>query len=80
VPARLASYLLYLKGKAADGGPGVELDIPKNVLSALLGSVPETVSRVLNRMAVEGLIGVEGRRITILDLKAIEDYASGVKT
>jgi hypothetical protein len=31
-------------------------------------------------MATEGLIGVEGRRITIFDLKGIEDYASGVKT
>lgn len=79
VPARLASYLLYLRNRAG-GGEEVELDIPKNVLSALLGSVPETVSRVLNRMATEGLIGVEGRRITILDLKGIEDYVSGVKT
>lgn len=78
VPARLASYVLYLRDKAG-GGREVELDIPKNVLSALLGSVPETVSRVLNRMAAEGLIGVEGRRIVILDLKGIEDYASGAK-
>lgn len=79
VPARLASYLLYLRGKTG-GGPEVELDIPKNVLSAMLGSVPETVSRVLNKIASEGLIHVEGRRITILDLKGVEDYASGVKT
>jgi CRP/FNR family transcriptional regulator, dissimilatory nitrate respiration regulator len=78
VPARLASYLLYLRDKAG-GGSEVELDIPKNVLSALLGSVPETVSRVLNRMATEGLIGVEGRRITICDLKGMEDYSSGAK-
>lgn len=79
VPARLASYLLYLRDKVG-GGVEVELDIPKNVLSALLGSVPETVSRMFNRMASEGLIGVEGRRITIFDLKGIQDYASGVKT
>jgi CRP/FNR family transcriptional regulator len=79
MPARLASYLLYLRHKTG-GGQEVELDIPKNVLSALLGSVPETVSRVFNRMAAEGLIGVEGRRIIILDLEGIEDYASGART
>lgn len=79
VPARLASYLLYLRDRA-DGRTEVELDIPKNVLSALLGSVPETVSRVLNRMASEGLIQMEGRRIRILDVKDMEDYASGLKS
>lgn len=78
VPARLASYLLYLREKGGSRDE-VELDIPKNVLSALLGSVPETVSRGLNRMAAEGLIAVEGRRITILDLKGMEDYSWGLK-
>jgi CRP/FNR family transcriptional regulator, dissimilatory nitrate respiration regulator len=78
VPARLASYLLYLRDKGG-GRDEVELDIPKNVLSALLGSVPETVSRGLNKMAAEGLITVDGRRIIILDLKGMEGYARGLK-
>lgn len=78
VPARLASYLLYLKDKTG-GSSEVELDIPKNVLSALLGSVPETVSRMLNRMATEGLISIEGRRISILDIQGVQDYAAGLR-
>ena len=63
VPARLASYLVYLSDREG-GSPGVELDIPRTLLANVLGTIPETLSRVLARMAADGLIEVEGRRIS----------------
>jgi CRP/FNR family transcriptional regulator len=79
VPGRLASYLVYLSER--EGGSHVlELDIPKGLLANLLGTIPETLSRILARMTAEGLIGVEGRRITLLDRKKLEDLSSGAST
>ncbi len=79
VPSRLASYLIYLSDR--EGGSHVlELDIPKGLLANLLGTIPETLSRILARMTAEGLIGVEGRRITLLDRRRLEDLSSGAST
>ncbi|MGD8719208.1 MAG: Crp/Fnr family transcriptional regulator [Candidatus Zixiibacteriota bacterium] len=67
VPARLASYLLE---RATGGGRGperVDLDVSKTALAAELGTVPETLSRALRRLADAGVIEVEGRRVVILD-------------
>ena len=76
VPSRLASYLIYLSER--EGGNRVlDLDIPKALLANLLGTIPETLSRILSRMTAEGLIGVEGRRITLLDRKKLENLSSG---
>jgi CRP/FNR family transcriptional regulator len=76
VPARLASYLIYLSDRAK-GEPIVQLDIPKTLLANVLGTMPETVSRVLGRMAAEGIIEVEGRRIRLLDRARLDDLSSG---
>ena len=75
-PGRLASYLIYLSDRGK-GASVVQLDIPKALLANVLGAMPETVSRALSRMAAEGLIKVEGRRITILDRKRLEALSSG---
>ena len=78
VPGRLAAYLLYLSeqsGNAMD----VELDIPKGQLASLLGTIPETLSRILARMTSQGLIEVDGRKIRLADRTSIEDLASGMK-
>jgi len=76
VPGRLASYLVYLSERAG-GGHVLELDIPKALLANLLGTIPETLSRILSKMTAEGLIEVEGRRITLLDPKRLQDLSSG---
>ncbi len=65
VPSRLAAHLLYLaeeQGRTDE----VTLDIPKGQLASLLGTSPETLSRILASMSAEGLIRVEGRRIQLL--------------
>lgn len=66
VPARLAGYLLYLVEEQGNREQ-VELDISKGQLASLLGTIPETLSRIFARMNEEGLIQVNGRKIDLLD-------------
>lgn len=71
VPARLAGYLLYLQEEQG-GSETVELEISKGQLASLLGTIPETLSRIFSKMTDEGLIEVDGRRITIKNREAME--------
>lgn len=86
VPGRLASYLIYLSKEQAyeqggkhsvDGGlrDQVILPISKGQLASLLGTIPETLSRIFNKMSAQGLISVEGATIVLDDLEALEDLA-----
>ncbi|MGI9538033.1 MAG: Crp/Fnr family transcriptional regulator [Desulfocapsaceae bacterium] len=70
VPARLAGYLLYI-AKEQDNDSVVKLSVSKGQLASLLGTIPETLSRIFARMSEEGLIQVEGRSITILDRQGL---------
>jgi CRP/FNR family transcriptional regulator, dissimilatory nitrate respiration regulator len=76
VPGRLASYLLYLSKKEKGSGH-IELDITKGQLASLLGTIPETLSRILAKMSVQGIIESSGPRIRIIDREGLEDLASG---
>lgn len=71
VPARLAGYLLYLAEEQGDTEQ-VLLQISKGQLASLLGTIPETLSRIFAKMSEEGLIRVDGKRISLLDLKGLE--------
>lgn len=66
VPARLAGYLLYTAEEQGNADV-VELTVSKGQLASLLGTIPETLSRIFAKMSEEGLIQVDGRSITILD-------------
>lgn len=72
VPARLASYLVYLSEEQENNNI-VELDISKGQLASLLGTIPETLSRIFSKMNDGGLIEVNGKRITLLDLEALKE-------
>jgi CRP/FNR family transcriptional regulator len=74
VPGRLASYLIYLAAEQA-AADSVTLTISKGQLASLLGTIPETLSRMMAKMAGMGLIEVEGRTIRLLDRDALEDLA-----
>ncbi len=77
VPGRLAAHFLYLS-REEDGEKMLTLDISKNQLAGLLGTIPETLSRVLARMAAEGLIETSGqRRFRILDRNGLKELAEG---
>jgi CRP/FNR family transcriptional regulator len=45
----------------------------------LLGTIPETLSRILAKLAQQGIISVEGRTIRVLDRKSLESLAAGEK-
>jgi CRP/FNR family transcriptional regulator len=78
VPGRLAAYFLYLSNRTG-ASDTFELDITKAQLASVLGTIPETLSRILSRMNQQQLIQVEGRRITIIDRQALENLAAGEK-
>lgn len=70
VPGRLAAYLLYLNEKQ-ESPEQVTLDITKTQLASLLGTIPETLSRMLARMTSEGIIssqGTSGVRLVSIDM------------
>jgi len=78
VPQRLAAYLIYLsdtRGHALD----MDLGISKGQLASLLGTIPETLSRILNKMAAQGFIEVKGRRMKLLKRDGLLSLASGEK-
>ncbi len=77
VPGRLATYLLILMNKQATG-TRVVLDMPKTQLASLLGTIPETLSRIFSRMQREEIIAVQGPEITILDINALEELSGTI--
>ena len=74
MPARLASYLIYL---AEEQGVDevITLKISKGQLASILGTIPETLSRIFARLSGQNLIRVEGKKITLLDRSGLEDLA-----
>ena len=74
IPARLASYLVYLAGEQGSENV-VTLNVSKGQLASLLGTIPETLSRIFAKLSGQDLIRVEGPKITLLDLQGIEDLA-----
>lgn len=73
VPARLASVLLEMPAKA--GTNTVVLTQTKRELAAQIGTIAETLSRALKKLAASGLIEVNGPEITILDPDGLAELA-----
>src|SRR5574337_1065381 len=72
---RLASFLLRQsrkEGRRKNGGVEFTLPASNQELAAQIGTVRELVSRNLSRLHAEGIVRVEGRKIVIPDLKALE--------
>jgi CRP/FNR family transcriptional regulator len=74
VPERLAAYLVYL-AREQETTEGVRLDISKGHLASLLGTIPETLSRIFARMSGDGLIEVDGRDIQLIDREGLAELA-----
>lgn len=77
VPARLASYLLYLTEEQHNTRV-VTLSTSKGQLASLLGTMPETLSRIFARMSKGGLIDVSGRMIQLLDTERLMALSDGM--
>lgn len=77
VPTRLAAYLLYLSAHQKNESELI-LDTTKTELAGILGTIPETLSRILSKMTRQNLIATQGRRIRILDRQGLEDLADAL--
>jgi CRP/FNR family transcriptional regulator len=80
VDQRLARWLLAearARGRRAADGVEVTLALTNQQIAARIGSVREVVSRALSRLQQNGLIQIDGRRITIGDEQALEVFAEG---
>jgi CRP/FNR family transcriptional regulator len=60
---RFINYLLALRDKSPTNR--IELPAPKGEIALLLGTTPETFSRLLKKLTAEGSIKLEGRTITL---------------
>lgn len=78
VPGRLAAHLLLLS-EEQDHSDAVRLHIGKAQLASLLGTIPETLSRIFAKLSKQGLIATDGPEITILDRDGLTDLAMGEK-
>jgi len=77
VPGRLAAYLIYSMQEQTNNDNRITLNISKGQLASLLGTIPETLSRILTRMAKQELIKVDGKEILVLDpdgVAALSEY------
>jgi CRP/FNR family transcriptional regulator len=74
IPGRVAAYLVYL-AEEQENDDYVDLKISKGQLASLLGTIPETLSRILARMSDQDLIEVKGRRIRLLNRPGLEELA-----
>jgi CRP-like cAMP-binding protein len=57
----------------------VTLTISKGQLASLLGTIPETLSRIFAKMSAQHLIRVEGKAIYLLDIQGLEDLSAAGK-
>jgi len=91
VPARLAAYILTLAQEEAEHSQmsplqqklqkkhlpaaSVSLPVSKVQLASLIGTTPETISRVLKKMDLAEFIKADGKTILILDQEGLEELS-----
>ncbi len=68
VPSRLADYLL-----THGQGGRLDLGFTHREFAKFMGITPEALSRTLKRMSEAGLVRVEGSRINLLDMAALQE-------
>jgi CRP-like cAMP-binding protein len=76
VPGRLAAYLLYLC-RRSECREFIEIDVSKAQLASLIGTIPETISRILKKMTERNILSVSGRKVKLLNKKALQDIVNG---
>ncbi|MFL6286486.1 MAG: Crp/Fnr family transcriptional regulator [Pyrinomonadaceae bacterium] len=78
VGQRLARLLLTearARGERTESGFDLTLTLTNQQIAARVGSVREVVSRALARLQQDGLVALEGRRLSIPDEAALASYA-----
>lgn len=69
---RIVGYLL--KDEPDGDGAQVTLSVSKKLIASRLNLTPEYFSRVLHDLSELGMIEVQGRLITIIDINRLRDY------
>ena len=77
VPARVASFLL--ENSEQTGSPTFTLNMKMGELAEQVGTARETLSRAMRKFRYEGMIGVQGKTITILKKELLDEVASGMR-
>jgi CRP-like cAMP-binding protein len=79
VRERLALQLIVVREKYKDGfAPGVpvEINMSRDDLASLVGTVRENVVRILSEFKADGILETRGRKIIILDVKRLVKIAN----
>ncbi len=73
---RVVGYLLQQcpHEGACEGSFDISLPTSKQVIASRLNLTPETLSRIFHDLAVNGLIAVSGKQITINDVKRLREF------
>ncbi len=75
---RLAKYLLgelSLTSLSGNPPPSFKLTISKSTLAGYLGTITETLSRTFNKLHSDGIIKVDGKVVTVLDVSKLRELA-----
>lgn len=76
---RLAELLLVFEkryGEKTKNGIRINLSLTREELAELIGTTQESVIRLITEFKEDGLIGVEGRQITLLDIPGLAETAN----
>lgn len=74
---RLVHFLIHeLPPELEAGEADLRLDTPKNIIASRLSIKPETFSRILQSLARDGLLKVEGATVHILDVQRLRGYSA----
>lgn len=73
---RVIGYLLRYELDSGGTGESVKVTLPssKGIIASRLNLTPEHFSRILHELTEAGLIAVDGRTVTILDLERLRTF------
>lgn len=69
---RVANYLLQ---HVPDDQQSIELEIAKSVIAARLSVKPETFSRIIKNLRGQGILTIDGNKVTIHDREALKQLS-----
>lgn len=73
VSGRFAGYILSISNE--QGQLEVNIGIPKNQLASLLGTLPETLSRIIFKLVEQNIIEIKGKTVKIKNKKSLQFLA-----
>jgi CRP/FNR family transcriptional regulator len=74
IPQRVAAYVLNELDRER-GKDTFELSFSQRELAKILGTIPETLSRVFKKMAKDGILQVDNRTVRVIDREALRELA-----